>query len=214
MLTNVSQFFKWYESDTNGASLIAQLVKNPPATQETWVRSLGWEDLLEKGKVIHFSILAWRIPRGRKESDTTERLSISSNTSDPTYSFLKTYQRPSPVEVINKCKFLSHPPVSLASCDISIVNSMCVLLDLLNRCTYFIAYISYMCSVGSSAFATPWTVACQAPRSREFSRQEHWSGLPFPPPGDLPHPGIKPESLSSPALTGRFFTTAPPGKPL
>ena len=46
-----------------GASLVAQLVKNPPATQETWVRSLGWEDPLEKGKAIYFSIMAWRIPR-------------------------------------------------------------------------------------------------------------------------------------------------------
>ena len=42
-------------------SLVAQLVKNPPAMQETWVQSLGWEDPLEKGKVTHFSILAWRI---------------------------------------------------------------------------------------------------------------------------------------------------------
>ena len=45
-----------------GIFLIAQLVKNLPAMQETWVRSLGWEDPLEKGKVIHSSILAWRIP--------------------------------------------------------------------------------------------------------------------------------------------------------
>ena len=44
------------------ASLIAQLVKNPPAMQETWVQSLGWEDALEKGKATHSSILAWRIP--------------------------------------------------------------------------------------------------------------------------------------------------------
>ena len=41
---------------------MAQLVKNPPARQETWVRSLGWEDLLDKGKATHPSILAWRIP--------------------------------------------------------------------------------------------------------------------------------------------------------
>ena len=60
-------------------------------------------------------------------------------------------------------------------------------------------------------FVTPWTVACHAPLSKEFSRQECWSGLPFPPPGDLPEPGIKP---SSPALAGRFFTTEPPGKPI
>ena len=62
------------------ASLVAQLVKNPPAIQETWVRSLGWEDPLEKGKATHSSILAWRIPWtvwGHKESDMTERLSLS-----------------------------------------------------------------------------------------------------------------------------------------
>ena len=44
------------------ASLVAQLVKNPPAMQETWVQSLGWEDPLEKGKATHSSILAWKIP--------------------------------------------------------------------------------------------------------------------------------------------------------
>ena len=44
------------------ASLVAQLVKNPPATRETWVQSLGWEDPLEKGKATHSNILAWRIP--------------------------------------------------------------------------------------------------------------------------------------------------------
>ena len=49
-------------------------------------------------------------------------------------------------------------------------------------------------------FATPWTVACQAPLSMEFSKQEYWSGLPFPSPGYLPNPGIKPASLVSPAL--------------
>ena len=60
----------------------------------------------------------------------------------------------------------------------------------------------------------PWTVAHQAPLSMEFSRQEYRSGLPFPPPGDLPHPGIKPVSLGSPALASRFFTTASLGKDL
>ena len=56
----------------------------------------------------------------------------------------------------------------------------------------------------------PWIVALWAPLSIGFSRQEHWSGLPFPSPEDLPDPGIKPVS---PALTGEFFTTEPPGKP-
>ena len=62
-------------------------------------------------------------------------------------------------------------------------------------------------------FATPWTVAHQAPLFMEFSRKEYWSGLSFPPPGDLSNPGIQPSSLVSPALAGRFFTTAPLGKP-
>ena len=60
------------------ASLVAQLVKNLPAMWQTWVRSLGWEDHLEKGKATHSSILAWRITwnaesMGHKESDTVER---------------------------------------------------------------------------------------------------------------------------------------------
>ena len=60
---------------------------------------------------------------------------------------------------------------------------------------------------------TLWTVACQAPLSVGFSRQEYWSGVPFPLSGDLPNPGIKSISLESPALVGGFFTTEPPGKP-
>ena len=58
-------------------------------------------------------------------------------------------------------------------------------------------------------FATPWMVAYQAPRSMGFSRQEYWSGLPFPSPGDLPNPGIVPVP---PTMAGRFFSTEPPGK--
>ena len=60
-------------------------------------------------------------------------------------------------------------------------------------------------------FATLWTVARQVPLSIGFIRQEYWSGLPFPPPGDLPFSGIEPESPMSPELAGRFFTTEPPG---
>ena len=58
------------------------------------------------------------------------------------------------------------------------------------------------------ALASPWAVACQAPLSMGFSREEYWSGLPFLSPGDLPDPGIEPTSLASPALAGGFFTTA------
>ena len=60
----------------------------------------------------------------------------------------------------------------------------------------------------------PWTEACQAPLSTEFSRQEHWSGLSFLPPWDLPNPRIQLESPASPALAGKFITTAPPEKPI
>ena len=61
-------------------------------------------------------------------------------------------------------------------------------------------------------FVTPWTVACQVPLFMEFFRQEYWSGLPFPPSGDLPNPGIEPVSLVSPALAGGCFTTEPTEK--
>ena len=69
---------------------------------------------------------------------------------------------------------------------------------------------SKSCLVLSDSIATPWTVAYHAPLFMGFPRQEYWSGLPFPTPGDLPDPGIKPVS---PALAGGFFTTEPPKKP-
>ena len=59
----------------------------------------------------------------------------------------------------------------------------------------------------------PWTVACQAPLSMEFSRQEYWNGLPFPPPGDLPNPGIKLTSPASPASQVNSLLLEPSGKP-
>ena len=61
-------------------------------------------------------------------------------------------------------------------------------------------------------FATPWTVARQAPQAMELSRQGYWSGLPCPSPGDLPDSMIESTSSMSPALAGRFSTTEPPGK--
>ena len=73
----------------------------------------------------------------------------------------------------------------------------------------------HACSLsGVQLFAILWTVACQIPLSMEFSRQKYWSGLPFPPAGDLPNPGIEPMSPASPALAGRFFTTELHGKPI
>ena len=82
-----------------GVSLVAQTVKNLPAIQKTWIRSLGWEDPLEEGMVTLFSILAWRIPTDRgawratvhgfTESNTTERLSIAQHRDFPGGSVVK-----------------------------------------------------------------------------------------------------------------------------
>ena len=69
------------------------------------------------------------------------------------------------------------------------------------------------CFIRVQLFATLWTVALQAPPSMGFSKQEYWSGFPFPSPADLPNPGIKPMSPKSHALAGRFLTTEPPGNP-
>ena len=62
-------------------------------------------------------------------------------------------------------------------------------------------------------FGILWTIVHQSPLPMGFSRQKYWNGLPCPLPGDLPHPGIKPESLMSPALAGGFLPLVPPGKP-
>ena len=72
----------------------------------------------------------------------------------------------------------------------------------------------YICCAMLSPFShvhllvTPWTIAHQAPLFMGFSRQEYWTGLPCPPPGDLPDPRIEPKSLMSPALAAQFFTTS------
>ena len=86
------------------------------------------------------------------------------------------------------------------SCVLALCVCVCVCV-----CVYVFSHVQLS--------VTPWTVTHQAPLSIEFSRQEYWNGLPFPPPGDLPDSGIKPASLVSLALAGRFFTTVPPGKP-
>ena len=77
---------------------------------------------------------------------------------------------------------------------------------------WLLSHLSCAQSVVSNSFATAWTVAGQPALSMGFSQQEYGSGLPFPSPGDHPHPGIKPIPTASPALAGGFFTTEPPGK--
>ena len=78
-------------------------------------------------------------------------------------------------------------------------------------CTF--GFLGVFVCTCAQLFATPWTVARQAPLSMGFSSQEYWSGFLFPPPGDLPDPGIEAVSLVSPSFAGRFFTTEPPGRP-
>ena len=81
-----------------------------------------------------------------------------------------------------------------------------MLLASLCECTRLLSHIQL--------FATPQTVARQASLSVEFSQQEYWSGLPIPPPGKLPNPGIEPTSPETPASADGLFTTEPPGNPV
>ena len=84
--------------------------------------------------------------------------------------------------------------------------SFCFFVALVTWCLY-VRSVAWLCLT----LVTPRTVARRAPLSMKFSRQEYWSGLPFPPPGDLPNPETE---LASPALAGRFFTDEPLEKPL
>ena len=86
-------------------------------------------------------------------------------------------------------------------------------MQILDLCRRSSLALSSMLMLGHSVVsdsATAWPVVRKAPLSMGFPRQEYWGGSPFPPPGDLPDPGIKPVS---PTLAGGFFTTEPPGKP-
>ena len=92
-------------------------------------------------------------------------------------------------------------------------SGMCVLWSHTSAVLLNHEYFSESESVSRSVVSdseTPWTAAHQAPLSMEFSRQEYWSGLPFPSPGDFPNTGIKP---GSPALQADSLLSEPPGKP-
>ena len=79
---------------------------------------------------------------------------------------------------------------------------------LISLCSTLRACVRASCFGPVRLFAALWTVVCQAPLSMRFSRQGYWSGLPCPPPGHLPKPGIKAPSPTSPALVGRFFSSS------
>ena len=93
------------------------------------------------------------------------------------------------------------------NCIFQFLTSTLFVLNFLHRHVHVLSHF-----IPIQHFATLWTLAHQAPLSMEFSRQAYWSGLPFPPPGDLPNLGTTPMSLESSALAGGFFTTEPPGK--
>ena len=87
----------------------------------------------------------------------------------------------------------------------------CVLFCLFSESFFYV----HVCvrSAGYDSFATPWTIAHQAPLSMGFSQQEYWSGLPFPPSGDLANPGIEPTSPASPALHMASLSLSHQGSP-
>ena len=108
----------------------------------------------------------------------------------------------------SKTIFVDHKILWVAN---PIITHKCLLVNFyrLNYvlwCAYSLSHVQL--------FVTSCTVACQSPLSMKFSRPECWSGLPCPPPGDLPNPGIKPVVLRSCALAGGFFTTSTTGEAL
>ena len=172
---------------------MAQMVKSLSAMWETWVLSLGQEDSLEKEMATHSSILAWKITwteePARFQSLGLQRVRHEWATS-LSYHFIIHRKVVKRVDLKSshqkeKC-FYWHNGCSVRWW------ILCML-----RCFNHVQLL-----------ATLRTVARQGPLPMGFSRQEHWSGLPCTSSGDLPHPGIEPMSLMSPALAGGLLTTS------
>ena len=152
--------------------------------QETWVQSLSLNNPLEEKMATHSSILAWEIPWTEEPGDI-QSIGMQRVRHDwVEWTELVFFFRF--FTIIGYYKILSIVPCATQYTHAQLPSPVWV-------------------------FVTPWTVACQAPLSMGFPRQEYWSGLPFPSLGDLSNPGIEP---TSPVLTGRFFTSKPPGKPI
>ena len=168
-------------------SLVAQTVKNLPAVQETWIQSLGWEDPLEKRMATHSGILAWRIPWTEEPDRLLSMRSQRVGYDWATNTFISLSQ--SFIGDYLQCKDEKSESQKVKCFD-----------EVLNLNHFSCVWL----------FETPWIVVCQAPLSMEFSRQEYWSGLPCPHPGDLPNAGIEPRS---PTLQADSLPPEPPGKP-
>ena len=187
---------------------MAQWVKNLPAmqeTQETWVRSLSQEDPLEKGMVTHSSVLAWRVS-WTEEPGELQSIGSQRIRHDWTHIYLiNTYVFSSFLSLII---YISIALVANFEINLWLQSVQLGLLPTSTRDGYCECYteLEWKSKVKSLShvwlFATPRTVGHQAPQCMQFSRQEYWSGLPFPSPGDLPNSGIKP---GSPALQADAF---------
>ena len=162
------------------------MVKTLPAVQETRVRSLGWEDSLEKEMATHSSVLAWRIP-WTEEPGRLQAFGLKSRTRLSDFHFTAHF-RITRRKIIHVIFFYRTSSSRTWQGARDIVNPC--------GCTRLVM----------SLFATPWTIAHHVSLSMIFPRQEYWSGLPLSSPGDLPNPGIEP---GSPALEADAFTSEP-----
>ena len=177
---------------------------------ETWVWSLGWEDLLEKGKTTHSSILAWRLysPWGRTWLSDFHFHSHSIHD----IIFILKYDSGSNVQ---DCIWDPQEGTwDKGSWEVCLWRECYSLVIMCCHCRHgqpksmrWRCMCVCVCSV-TLLFAATWSVAHHAPLSMGFFWQKYWSRVPFLIPGDLPDPGIKPMSLASPTLEGRFFTTS------
>ena len=154
---------------------MAQLVKNPPAVQETWVWSLGWEDPLEKGKASHSSMLVWRTPWTLQPMGSQR---VGHN-----------WATFSSVHFIHcLCIKIFFYIVSLKTIWQIIKEVIC--LKIWKATIILPGHSGIGLSAQSLGCVTFCDPNCQVPLSMEFSRQEFWSELPFRTAGDLPNPGI------------------------
>ena len=166
-------------SPQSWASLVAQLVKNLPAMQETWVRSLGWEDSLEKGKATHSSILAWRIPPTVQSMGSQK---VGHDWVTFTHSLLKAVVVS--LSEVSCCLALPvYDPIHLLV-PISCYQSQNLPSLLKSPVLLRAGVLSRFSHVW--LFGTLWTIAHQASLTKGFCRQEYSSGLSCPPPVVFP----------------------------
>ena len=131
--------------------------------------------------------------KSSRKQRSVEKRSNTSSAQMKTRMFIKTQW---PEKQLGEFKSLAHQREEILKTNSSLVHSSETLKHVLS---------GFSC-IG--LFATLWTIASQAPLSMGFPRQEYWCGLPYPSPGNLPDPGIEPESLTSPELGSRFFTSS------